>query len=86
MEKLMTPPGEIIPALVTGLVESRDGYRVSYRCEGDDPAAVLLHGGGDAKDSWWRTGYSEGLRDHKLIAPDIWGNGESDKPQRPDDY
>jgi pimeloyl-ACP methyl ester carboxylesterase len=86
MEKLMTPPGEIIHALVKGFVESRDGCRISYRCEGDGPAVVLLHGGGGTKDSWWRAGYAEGLRGHKLIALDIRGNGESDKPQRPDDY
>jgi len=86
MEKLMTPPGEIIPALVKGCVESGDGCRISYRCEGEGPAVVLLHGGGDTKDSWWRAGYPEGLLGHKLIALDIRGNGESDKPTRPDDY
>ena len=72
--------------MVKGCVESRDGYRVSYRCEGEGHAVVLLHGGGGTKDSWWRAGYSEGLRGYKLIAPDIRGNGESDKPTRPDDY
>jgi pimeloyl-ACP methyl ester carboxylesterase len=72
--------------LVQGFVESRDGYRVSYRCEGDGPAVVLLHGGGDTKDSWWRAGYPEGLNARKVISLDIRGNGESDKPIRPDDY
>ena len=86
MEKLMTTLGEITVDLVTGFVESRDGYRISYRCEGDGPAVVLLHGGGGTKDSWWRVGYAEGLRGYKLIAPDMRGNGESDKPPRPDDY
>jgi pimeloyl-ACP methyl ester carboxylesterase len=86
MEKLMTPPGEFIPALVKGYVESRDGYRVSYRCEGEGPAVMLIHGGGDTKDSWWRVGYPDRLAGRRIIAPDIRGNGESDKPPRPDDY
>jgi len=72
--------------LVQGYVESKDEYRISYRCEGEDPAVMLIHGGGDTKDSWWRVGYPERLESHKIIAPDIRGNGMSDKPAKPDDY
>jgi pimeloyl-ACP methyl ester carboxylesterase len=72
--------------LVQGYVESKDGYRISYRCEGEGPAVMLLHGGGDTKDSWWRVGYPDRLEGYKIIAPDIRGNGMSDKPAKPDDY
>jgi len=72
--------------LVQGYVESRDGYRISYRREGEGPAVMLLHGGGDTKDSWWQVDYPDRLAGHKIVAPDIRGNGESDKPAKPDDY
>ena len=82
----MTPLKALSVALVSGYVESKDGYRISYRCEGEGPAVMLLHGGGDTKDSWWRVGYPMRLAGHKIIAPDIRGNGMSDKPAKPDDY
>jgi pimeloyl-ACP methyl ester carboxylesterase len=82
----MTPLKALFVTLVSGYVESKDGYRISYRCEGEGPAVMLLHGGGDTKDSWWRVGYPMRLAGHKIIAPDIRGNGMSDKPAKPDDY
>ena len=72
--------------MVQGYVESKDGYRISYRCEGEGSAVMLIHGGGDTKGSWWRVGYPDRLEGYKIIAPDIRGNGMSDKPTKPDDY
>lgn len=72
--------------MVQGCVESKDGYRISYRCEGEGPAVILIHGGGDTKDSWWQVGYPDRLEGYKIIAPDIRGNGVSDKPTKPDEY
>lgn len=72
--------------MVQGYVTSKDGYRISYRREGEGPAVMLIHGGGDTKDSWWRVGYPDRLDGYKIIAPDIRGNGESDKPTKPNEY
>ena len=64
-----------------------DGVRIAYSVEGEGDTIILLHGGGDTKESWEKFGYWEDLaRDYKVIAIDIRGNGESDKPTRADDY
>jgi len=82
----MTPPEGSLVVLVQRYVDSKDSYRISYRCEGEGPAVMLIHGGGDTKDSWWRVGYPDRLMGHKIITPDIRGNGDSDRPPKPDDY
>lgn len=72
--------------MVSGYIDSKDGIRISYRCEGDGPAVMLIHGGGDTKEAWWRVSYPERLKGYKVIAPDVRGNGDSDRPPKPDDY
>ena len=70
----------------TRFVDS-DGVRIAYSVEGEGEAIVLLHGGGDTKEAWKKHGYWTALaKEFTVIAVDIRGNGESDKPAHADGY
>ena len=56
------------------------GYRRAYRMCGEGPALLLLHGIGDSSVSWVPV-MEELARDHTVIAPDLLGHGNSDKPR-----
>ncbi|MEV5957468.1 alpha/beta hydrolase [Streptomyces sp. NPDC051987] len=56
------------------------GYRRAYRIAGDGPALVLVHGIGDSSATWARL-IPLLARTHTVIAPDLLGHGESDKPR-----
>lgn len=76
---------------IFNLMETRfadsDGVNIAYISEGEGDAIILLHGGGDTKEAWIKYGYWEDLvKTNKVIAMDIRGNGESDKPTHADDY
>ncbi len=45
----------------------------------DTPPIVLLHGLGATSETWYRT-IRVLAADHLVIAPDLWGHGESDGP------
>jgi pimeloyl-ACP methyl ester carboxylesterase len=65
----------------TEIVRSRDGTYIAYDVTGQGPAIILLHGGGQSRRNWHEIGYVERLAiEFKVIAIDIRGNGESDKP------
>ncbi len=69
------------------------GYERAYRVAGDTslesggtanddgrPTLLLLHGIGDSSESWLPV--MEGLaKDHRVIAPDLLGHGDSEKPR-----
>jgi pimeloyl-ACP methyl ester carboxylesterase len=64
-------------------VGSQDGTRIAYEAEGAGPAILLLHGGGagHSRRSWYDSGYVPRLtNDFKVIAMDIRGEGQSDRP------
>ncbi len=64
---------------------SPDSVRIAYDVNGDGSAILLLHGGLQNRQVWHD--YVERLKaEFKVIAMDIRGNGESDKPARPEDY
>jgi len=68
----------------TSYVASPDGNRIAYDVTGEGPTIVLLHGGWQTRQSWHDVGYIGRLKDNfKVIAMDIRGNGESDKPTDP---
>lgn len=56
------------------------GYRRFYRIGGSGPPVLLIHGIGDSSETW-----SEVLpllaENHTVIAPDLLGHGQSDKPR-----
>jgi pimeloyl-ACP methyl ester carboxylesterase len=56
------------------------GHRVGYRMAGEGPAVVLLHGL-TGSSTTWREVMPTLARDHKVIAPDFLGHGESAKPR-----
>lgn len=58
-----------------------DGVRIAYETWGSGPALILLHGGGQSRRNWIEAGYPARLADRfQVIAMDVRGNGESDKP------
>ena len=58
--------------------------RMVWRSWGEGPALVLLHGGAGSWRHWVRTVPAFG-RDHRVLAPDLPGLGESADPPAPPD-
>lgn len=56
------------------------GYRRAFLHTGKGPAVLLIHGIGDSADSW-REIVPALARHHTVIAPDLLGHGDSDKPR-----
>ena len=56
------------------------GHRRSYLVAGAGPAVLLLHGMGDSSRTWEQV-IPLLAREHLVIAPDLLGHGESDKPR-----
>jgi pimeloyl-ACP methyl ester carboxylesterase len=56
------------------------GHQVAYRCAGDGPPVVLVHGIAGSSATW---GHVLPLlaRSHTVVAPDLLGHGESAKPR-----
>jgi len=72
---------------MTTYAVSPDGTRIAYDVSGTGPALVLLHGGGQTRRVWHDAGYVDRLRDQfRVIAIDIRGNGESEKPVTVEHY
>jgi pimeloyl-ACP methyl ester carboxylesterase len=65
----------------TSFATSLDGCRIAYDVSGNGSPIVLLHGGEETRQNWHDVGYVNRLKNNfKVIAIDIRGNGESDKP------
>ncbi len=63
-----------------------EGMRVHYQAAGDEsqPVVILLHGGGiDCAELSWGLLLPELAQTHRVIAPDLPGYGESERPPRP---
>jgi pimeloyl-ACP methyl ester carboxylesterase len=56
------------------------GYRRSFLRAGRGPVLLLVHGIGDSSDTW-RELIPLLARQHTVIAPDLLGHGQSDKPR-----
>jgi len=68
----MTDPGQIQFVVV-------HGHRRAYRMMGSGPALLLLHGLG-CDSSTWLPVMHKLAEDFTVLAPDLLGHGESDKP------
>lgn len=75
------------PRPPTGFVNS-DGYRIYYEVEGEGHPLVLVHGWSSSIEKGWRdTGWIDALSPYRqVIAIDIRGHGESDKPHVQEAY
>ena len=56
------------------------GYRRVFRIAGDGPPLLLIHGIGDNSRTWEEV-IPTLARKHLVIAPDLLGHGDSDKPR-----
>ena len=73
--------------MTTQFATSPDSTRLAFEVTGAGPALFLLHGGGGSRADWHENGYVARLRDEfTLIAVDMRGHGESDKPNDPSMY
>ncbi len=68
-----------------------DGVRIYYQdtgASGSGDVVALVHGfGSSARHNWGDTGWIDLLaRRHRVLAPDVRGHGQSDKPHRRDAY
>lgn len=59
-----------------------EGLNIHYLTAGEGPPVLLLHGGGaDSACLSWRLGMGPVSQSHRVLAPDLPGYGESDKPK-----
>ncbi|WP_350292107.1 alpha/beta hydrolase [uncultured Croceitalea sp.] len=67
---------------------SFDGVKIAYSDEGNGFPVVLIHGFINSRTSWDKTELKKVLlaKGYRVIAPDLRGNGDSDKPQSDQAY
>jgi len=56
------------------------GYRRAFRVAGSGPVLLLIHGIGDNSTTWYSV-HSKLAQRFTVIAPDLLGHGQSDKPR-----
>lgn len=56
------------------------GDRVAYRDAGDGETVLLIHGMAGSSDTW-RAMIPQLARKYRVVAPDLLGHGQSDKPR-----
>ncbi len=56
------------------------GYRRAFRIAGSGPAILLIHGIGD-NSTTWNGVHAKLAQRFTVIAPDLLGHGQSDKPR-----
>jgi alpha-beta hydrolase superfamily lysophospholipase len=73
----LRPVREVTPTLEFVTIH---GYRRAYRVAGSGPALLLIHGIGD-NSTTWNTVHAKLAQRFTVIAPDLLGHGQSDKPR-----
>jgi len=73
----LRPAREVAPSLQYRTIH---GYRRAFRIAGSGPAVLLIHGVGD-NSTTWNSVHSKLAQRFTVIAPDLLGHGESDKPR-----
>jgi pimeloyl-ACP methyl ester carboxylesterase len=64
--------------------QGKDGARIAFEVEGAGPVVILLHRGAGTRHDWREFGYVCGLaRDFTVVALNLRGHGESDRPIDP---
>src|SRR4051812_467322 len=71
-----------------GTSTASDGVKIHYLEAGQGTPVVLIHGfSGTAEGNWFSNGVAEALaKNHRVIAIDCRGHGESEKPHDPTKY
>ena len=65
----------------SGFVRLASGLRLRYRCAGEDgPAVLLLHSWPETGHAWRRVLPTLAASGYIVVAPDLRGAGDSDKP------
>lgn len=65
----------------SGFVRLASGLRLRYRCAGEDgPTVLLLHGWPETGHAWRRVLPTLAASGYVVVAPDLRGAGDSDKP------
>lgn len=59
-----------------------DGVNVHYVQAGEGPVVLLVHGVGTSLVAWWRNIQPLADAGFTVLAPDLPGHGDSDKPKR----
>src|ERR1700704_2225376 len=73
----LRPVRELTPSLAFRTIH---GYRRAFRVAGSGPAILLIHGIGD-NSTTWSTVQSKLAQRFTVIAVDLLGHGQSDKPR-----
>ena len=71
-----------------GYFVSSDGLKIHYLVQGKGSPVVLIHGyTGSAEGNWFANGVAAALvPNHRVVAIDVRGHGQSDKPHDPAMY
>jgi pimeloyl-ACP methyl ester carboxylesterase len=68
-------------------ITAADGTRIAYEVSGSGPALLLLHGGGQTRQSWAERGYVDRLnKKFTVIRMDLRGSGDSGRPNTAEAY
>jgi pimeloyl-ACP methyl ester carboxylesterase len=73
----LRPVREMTPSLEFRTIH---GYRRAFRIAGSGPALLLIHGIGDNSTTWSPV-HAKLAQRFTVIAPDLLGHGQSDKPR-----
>ncbi len=73
----LRPVREVTPRMEFRTIH---GYRRAFRVAGSGPALLLIHGIGD-NSTTWNTVQAKLAQRFTVIAPDLLGHGQSDKPR-----
>jgi pimeloyl-ACP methyl ester carboxylesterase len=73
----LRPVRELTPSLEFRTIH---GYRRAFRIAGSGPALLLIHGIGDNSTTWSPV-HAKLAQRFTVIAPDLLGHGQSDKPR-----
>ncbi len=73
---------------IDGTFTASDGVKIHYLEAGQGSPVVLIHGySGTAKGNWFSNGVAEALaKNHRVVAIDCRGHGQSEKPHDPTKY
>jgi pimeloyl-ACP methyl ester carboxylesterase len=75
------------PAAKIPTITAADGTKIAYEVSGSGPALLLLHGGGQTRQSWVERGYVERLsKKFTVIRMDFRGSGDSGRPTTVEAY